>query len=150
MTERELPLVDEHALTLGAPGEAAWEAILDVARRSFSGSPAELLAGLLGCEERRAGGSPGELGSTVPGFRVARSVPPRELALRGRHRFSEYSLVFRVDDLGGGRSRVRAETRAEFPGRAGAVYRALVIGTRGHRVAVRRILRAVARRAARD
>jgi hypothetical protein len=42
---------------------------------------------------------------------------------------------------------VRAETRAAFPGLQGRAYRALVIGTRGHVLAVRRLLRAVKARA---
>jgi len=46
--------------------------------------------------------------------------------------------------------RVRAETRAEFPGLQGSVYRALVIGTRGHVLVTRRILAAVQRRAERS
>jgi hypothetical protein len=77
---------------------------------------------------------------------VARSEAPVELALEGSHRFSRYALILRIDDLGG-RSRLRAETRAEFPGPHGRVYRALVIGTRGHVLMVRRILGAVKRRA---
>jgi hypothetical protein len=94
-------------------------------------------------------GMAGEEGSTIVGFRVARSEPPGSLALAGRHRFSDYSLTFAIDDLGGGRSRLSATTRAAFPGAIGRVYRALVIGTRGHVVAVRSILAAVRERAER-
>ena len=66
----------------------------------------------------------------------------------GEHRFSRYALVFSVTPLGDGdRVRVAAETRAEFPGRSGRVYRGLVIGSRGHVVATHTILRAVKRRA---
>lgn len=83
------------------------------------------------------------------GFRVVRAEAPHELALEGEHRFSRYALTFRVDDLGPGRSRVRAETRAAFPGLKGATYRALVIGTRVHVLAVRRMLGAIRRRAER-
>jgi hypothetical protein len=92
-------------------------------------------------------GLAGEEGSTIVGFRVARSEAPVELALVGRHRFSRYALIFRIDDLGGARSRLRAISRAEFPGVAGAAYRALVIGSRMHVRAVRSILAAVRRRA---
>jgi hypothetical protein len=70
-----------------------------------------------------------------------------ELALEGEHRFSRYELTFRTDRLAQDRSRLRAETRADFPGPAGRVYRALVIGTRGHVVAVRRMLVATKRHA---
>ena len=69
--------------------------------------------------------------------------------LEGEHRFSRYALIFHLDPLPGGRSRVRAETRAAFPGLRGRAYRALVIGTRGHVLAVKRLLRAVRARAER-
>lgn len=65
-----------------------------------------------------------------------------ELALQGTHRFSRFALIFSIDRLGSHRSRLRAETRAVFPG-AGLLYRSIVIGTRGHVVAVRRMLRRV-------
>ena len=76
-------------------------------------------------------------------------MPPAELALAGSHRFSDYALIFRLDPLAGGGTRVRAETRAEFPDLKGAVYRTLVIGTRMHVLVTRRILTAVKRRAER-
>jgi hypothetical protein len=131
-----LPYVDEHAREVEADAGEAWEALLVVVERSFGGARVARIARLLGCEDEC-------------GFHVARSEPPRELALVGRHRFSRYALIFRIDALGPGRSRVRAETRAEFPGLKGAGYRALVIGTRGHVLATRRLLGAVERRAER-
>ncbi len=36
----------------------------------------------------------------MPGFRVAAARPAEELALAGRHRFSDYALVFRLDPVG--------------------------------------------------
>ena len=77
------------------------------------------------------------------GFPRVRADAPRELALSGRHPFSRYALTFRIDDLGGERSRLRAATDAEFPGRLGRVYRWLVIGTGAHKLVVRRMLRRV-------
>ncbi len=71
------------------------------------------------------------------------------LALEGQHRFSRYGLVFRLEETKDERTLLRAETRAEFPGLKGRVYRALVIGTRGHVMVVNRMLRAVRRRAER-
>ena len=65
--------------------------------------------------------------------------------LAGRHRFSSYALIFRLDEIGAHRSRLRAETRATFPGAGRRVYRLLVIGTGGHAVAVGRMLAKVAR-----
>jgi hypothetical protein len=56
-------------------------------------------------------------------------------------------LTFRVEAAGRDRTRLRAESRAVFPGVAGGIYRLLVIGTGGHIVAVRRLLASVKRRA---
>ncbi|HET7446140.1 MAG TPA: hypothetical protein VFJ57_15945 [Solirubrobacterales bacterium] len=87
------------------------------------------------------------LAATLSYFAVGASEEPRELTLIGAHRFSRYALIFRLDDLGGDRTRLRAETRAEFPGAKGSVYRALVIGTRIHVLATRGILARVKARA---
>ncbi len=105
------------------------------------------VARLLGASERVPRGEPGEPGSAIAGFRVAAADPPTLLVLEGEHRFSRYALVFHLDPLGGQRCRVRAETRAEFGGLHGSIYRAAVIGTRGHVVVVRRLLRAIRGRA---
>jgi len=83
----------------------------------------------------------------MPGFHVAHAASPSELFLAGSHRFSRYALLFRIDVINTGSSRLRAETRAAFPGLSGAVYRALVIGTRAHVVALRRLLAGVKRTA---
>lgn len=86
------------------------------------------------------------LGTEPPaGFAIAEQVEPARLVLRGRHRFSRYELAFDLGDAGPGRTRLRATTRAAFPGPHGRVYRALVIGTRLHVVATRGLLRRVAR-----
>ncbi len=143
-----LPFIDEHATDVKAPAAATWEAL--IAPSTGSGRLPTAVAQALGCEQTRVAGIPGTVGSTVPGFRVVRAQPPRELALEGRHRFSRYGLTFRVDEVAGARSRLRAETRAAFPGLYGRLYRAAVIGTRGHVLATTRILRAVARRAERE
>jgi hypothetical protein len=46
-------------------------------------------------------------------------------------------------DLDGGR--LHARTQAAFPGLRGRLYRAAVIGSGGHRIITRRLLRQVAR-----
>jgi hypothetical protein len=143
----ELPFIDEHATDVEAPPAATWEAL--TASSAGAGHLPTAVAQALGCEQTRVAGSPGAVGSTVPGFRVVRAQPPRELALEGRHRFSRYRLTFRVDELAHSRSRLRAETRALFPGLRGSLYRTAVIGTRGHVLATTRILRAIRRRAER-
>ena len=139
-----LPFIDEHARVVEAAPEATWEALT---ARSFGGRGAARFARLLGCAETAVRGAPGEVGATVPGFRVRGADPPRELRLSGSHHFSRYELDFEIDDLGDGRSRLRAITRAEFPHLRGRLYRGLVIGSGGHVMATRRLLRAIARRA---
>jgi hypothetical protein len=47
----------------------------------------------------------------------------------------------------GGGTRVTAQTWAAFPGIRGRLYRAMVIGSGGHRVVVRRMLRNIAAQA---
>lgn len=148
-TERErLPYVDEHAAKVAAGRETTWEALLRVVEGSVSGAGATRFARLLGCADTEASGPrPLATGSTVPGFHVAAAEAPAELALAGQHRFSRYALIFRLDALGDGRTRLRAETRAVFPGIRGRLYKGLVIGTRLHVLATGRILGAARRRA---
>jgi len=127
------PYVDEHATTLPVPPEAAYAAVraeVDHLLARWGSSPVTRLLG------------------TTPraGFEVAEADPPRLVSLAGRHRFSRYVLDFRVEPSGSG-SVVTALTYAEFPGPRGAVYRALVIGSRGHVLAVRRMLAGIRRRA---
>ena len=148
MSEARLPFVDKHSLVIDAEPQRVWDALVAVAPASFRGRASEVVSSLLGCRETTVSGPrPLSVGSTIPGFAVDEAEPPRRLGLAGRHRFSRYRLEFTVDDLGDGRSRVWAGTWAEFPGPHGRVYRAAVIGTRGHVVAVRRMLAGVARRA---
>lgn len=144
-----LPFVDEHGVEIAAPPEVAWEALCRVAEGSFSSPAAARFARLLGCEPAATSGPrPLAEGSTVPGFAVARAEPGSELALAGRHRYSEYALVFRLT-ASDGTTRLRAETRAVFPGASGRLYRAAVIGTRTHVLVTMRLLNAVKQRAER-
>ncbi|MFF5921726.1 hypothetical protein ACFY8C_25745 [Streptomyces flavochromogenes] len=136
-----LPFVDEHGVVVDAGVEELWTRLVVKVGRSLSTGGGARYARVVGAVPRESGGvRPLGVGSEFPGFRVVRFVPGRELALEGRHRFSSYSLVFRVEELSDGRCRLRAETRAVFPGAAGRVYRALVIGSGGHAFAMRRML----------
>lgn len=146
----DLPHVDEHALVVDTDPAATWEALLHVAEAMVSAAGAPRYARLVGCADTVASGPrPLAPGSAFPGFHVAVAESPVELALAGSHRFSDYALIFRLDRLEAGGTRVRAETRATFPGVKGAVYRGLVIGTRMHVLATRRVLKATKRRAER-
>lgn len=145
-----LPFVDEHATVVVAPPPRVWEALLRSAEATTKGPASGRFAALVGCADTAASGPrPLDTGSAFPGFHVGAAVEGRELELLGSHRFSSYALIFRLEDLGDGRVRVRAETRAEFPGLKGRIYRALVIGTRMHVLATNRILTAVRHRAER-
>jgi len=146
--EDVLPWLDEHTSVVAADPGRVWDAAADVVARSFSRGSSARYARVVGAEPLSVSGQwPSGEGSSVPGFRVVTAVPGEELGLAGRHRFSDYSLVFRVEPLGSGRSRLRAESRAAFPGCAGRGYRLLVVGTGAHAVGMRRLLAAIRRRA---
>jgi hypothetical protein len=142
-----LPYLDEHATVVAARADDVWRALAETLDRSFSRPGVAAYTRLVGCADRTASGPrPLAEGSTLPGWRVAAAVPGRELVLRGRHRFSSYALTFRIEPFGPGRSRLRAESRAAFPGPAGALYRLLLMRTGGHVAGIRRLLSAVRRR----
>jgi hypothetical protein len=112
-----LPYIDEHAIAVKASRTATWDALVRVVCRG-------------GAEPLQAMG----------GFVVDNVHPPERLALSGRHPFSIYELVFVLDEDGPGRTIVRAQTWADFPGAHGKVYRALVIRSGLHKVATRLLL----------
>jgi hypothetical protein len=117
----QLPYIDEHVISVDANRADTWSAMLRVLCRDPS-DPA-----------------------TVPtGFTLDEATPPARFVLKGRHPFAVYRWVFELDDHGPRRTLVRSATWAAFPGLHGSVYRALVIGSGGHRVAVRRVLRRIA------
>lgn len=133
MPSPDLPFIDTHALTIDAPRAAVWAALSDYAERSLRIDRAGPLAALLGTEPR-------------PGFAVVASDPPDQLTLAGRHRFSRYRLVFALADAAGGATRLSASSYAAFPGPHGRLYKLLVIDSRAHVLATRRLLREVGRR----
>jgi hypothetical protein len=142
-----LPYLDEHATVIAAETDDVWRGLAETLDRSFSRPGMAGYTRLVGCADCAASGPrPLAEGSTYPGWRVVASVPGRELVLQGRHRFASYALIFRIEHIGPRRSRLRAESRAVFPGRAGRLYRRLVIGTGGHVVGMRRLLSAIRRR----
>ncbi|WP_082748661.1 SRPBCC family protein [Nocardioides jensenii] len=121
--------VDEHRLNIDATPEAVWSAVEDFAVR-LHGPRRGLLSTVLGLEP-------------ASGFAVAERVPSRLLSLQGGHRFSTYALDFRVNATTNG-TELCAVTYADFPGPHGFAYRSAVIGSRGHALGVRRLLRQIA------
>ncbi len=132
----ELPYVDTHTVTVAAPGEDAFDAVAGSIPRAGDRGPLSFYARLIGCE----GGKP---------FSVAGSERPTELVLTGRHMFSRYELAFRFVPGGTGSTVISAITHAAFPGIGGRLYRAAVIGSGGHRLAMQAMLAGVKRRAER-
>lgn len=130
-TDAGLPHLDDHEVWIGAPAEAVFTTVH------------EYVDGLLA---RVAGGPlPRLLGTHPPaGFAILDEVPGRLLRLAGRHRFSRYRLVFELDPDRGG-TLLRARSYAEFPGLHGLAYRTAVVGTRGHVLATRHMLRSIRR-----
>lgn len=91
----ELPFVDEHARTVTASRTRTWQALLAVLARAVDRVPTAL-ALAWGLQPATAHGdwSVPEVGATIAGFGVVEAEPPRQLTLRGRHRFSRYELRF--------------------------------------------------------
>jgi len=145
-----LPPIDEHYVDVDAPAEATWAALFPTLERSFNGRFARRYARRVKAGETLARGDLHHPGGTLPGFCVTRAIAPVMLALAGSHRYAKYAVVFRIDLLPGQRSCVKIETRAQFLGRRGRLYRVGVIGTRLHVIFVNRMLRAIKRRAERS
>lgn len=116
-----LPYIDEHVRSVGADRERVWQALLKIM-----------------CKD------PADPSAAPTGFVLETAAPPSRLAFTGRHWFSRYALVFDLDEEGRGRTLLRAKSYGEFPGLPGKIYRALVIGSGGHRIIVRNLLRRIA------
>jgi hypothetical protein len=131
--EPPLPLIDEHVREVAASPEVAWDALERWTTRHLLRAAPKAFA--WACR-------------LVPssGFAVAERRKPSRLVLAGRHRFARYELVFEVEATGG-KTTLRAHTLAEFPGVLGRLYRTAVVGSGGHAVVVRRMLRSVAHEA---
>ena len=148
---KQLPYIDEHAEQLAGSPDHAWRALLVTLRRAPN-LPG-WLAAAWGLQQSVHTGAPGAevaVGDALPGFVAAEVDPPYLLTLRGHHRFSDYELRFEFESLEAGGTRLRAKSSADFPGLKGWIYRTLVVGSGGHRVAVRRILARVKRTAERS
>lgn len=128
----DLPYVDEHEVVIPASREQTWQALVSYVDGRLTSGHTSWLTRLLGT-------------SPESGFAVTSRVEPERVELAGRHRFSRYRLVFSL--AGSSPTTLTATTYAAFPGLHGAAYRLLVVGSRAHVVATRRMLRSVAGRA---
>ncbi|NNH74113.1 hypothetical protein HLB23_30390 [Nocardia uniformis] len=121
-----LPYIDQHSRLVPADRAHTWAALL----RSPSGNPDDL--------------------STLPhGFELDEADPPQRLALSGENRFTRFAVTFVLDEVDAHHTRLTADSSAEFHGLVGKIYRALVIGSGGHGLAVRYMLRRIAAEAVR-
>jgi hypothetical protein len=139
-----LPFIDEHNVLVAASIDSVWRHLgASLERR---GSATGVVVTLLGAVPPSGSGDPLTRGAAMPGFGVADAVPGDRLVLAGRHRFSDYALIFLLAGEPGG-TRLSARTHARFPGIRGGLYRTLVIRSGAHRVLVRRMLRGIRRAA---
>lgn len=129
-----LPLLDEHSATFAASQSAVWQAVSRYAR-SMAHSDHAVLGRLLGTEPES-------------GFELAEEVEHEHLVLTGRHRFARYRLVFKLDGESSNSTKLSVLSFAEFPGARGRLYRRLLMGTRGHELAIRRMLHTIGREVA--
>ncbi|MTD47064.1 hypothetical protein GKE82_22930 [Conexibacter sp. W3-3-2] len=140
MEPAPLPLIDEHVRALPGDAAQAWDAVVAVLGRALDRSLGPLTH-VWGFQPPRPGGPrPLQVGSWGPGFTVTAFEPGERLDLSGHHRFARYRLEVLLDPPADGRVVVRVRTLATFRGRRGRVYRALVIGTGAHVVAMGRLL----------
>lgn len=146
----ELPFIDRHGLVIEADPASVWEALVAILPRWMGSKPGGVYAGLIGARDRRVQGSPDRVGSTLVGFHITEAERPGRLVMRGSHHFSEYELIWTIDDLEDGRCHLQAETRARFPGIHGRAYRALVVGSGMHVRTLRKVLAAISRRAVQE
>jgi len=136
---KSLPFIDRHCVVTEASPADTWNGLVRVLGSQLRGSGR--VARALGCEPLVGTARfDGRSGDAVPGFQVAASEPGHRLVLRGRHRFARYQLTFLLDG-----DRLCAETHAEFPRLMGRIYRAAVIGSGGHTLVARWMLRKVVR-----
>ena len=130
-----LPVVDEHSRDVRADPERVWDALMRFVHGPLARPAPRAFVSLWNLQP-------------ASGFDVAEEAAPRHVVLRGHHRFSHYELAFDVAPGPDGAT-VSARTSAVFTGIAGTFYRALVIGTGGHRLAVHHMLRQIGRTAER-
>ncbi len=125
--------MDEHSVTVDAPREAVWKAVGQYARE-LTRSDHGLIGTVLGTEPRS-------------GFDVSQQTEGKCLELSGRHRFARYRLVLALTEQPDRALKLSAISYADFPGARGRLYRAVLLGSGAHILAVRHMLRTISRHA---
>ena len=145
MPVADLALLDDHDIVVDASADAVWAAVVGLVEHVSSGTGGRLLARLLGCRPDRSSGwdEPG-VGTTVPGFAMTEVERPDRLVVEGHHHFSRYGIAFHLEPVDDRQTRCRLESRADFPGPHGRLYRFGLLATGAHVAAVRRMLRTIA------
>ncbi|UFS94748.1 hypothetical protein [Nocardia huaxiensis] len=115
-----LPYIDQHSRLVAADRAHTWTALL-----------------------RTTCKNPDDLNTLPHGFSLDESDPPKRLAAEGQHRFSRYALTFTLEEVDSGHTRLVADSYGAFPGLGGRIYRALVVGSGGHALIVRDMVRRI-------
>lgn len=145
---QQLPFIDTHTVHVRVSPDVVYEALWRSLQHSFGGRAARVYGRLVTCQPATGNHTPQpEPGmSRFIGFEVIAAEVPMRLHLAGAHHFSTYRIEFELSPTASGTT-LAATTLAAFHGVRGRLYRAMVIGSRGHVLATRGMLRAVARRA---
>ncbi len=135
---------------MDAPPGVVWDTLIAACPGPRASWPLRLLSAVVGAEPATANGLASHvIGAERPGFVVREVVRPATWAAAGRHRFARYQAVFRIESSASGGSRLSVETYASYPGRAGTVWRRVVMESGAYGVAVRAVLAYLRRRAER-
>jgi len=129
----EYPFLDEISRVVPAPADAVCGAV-----ESFFAAEPRPIA-------RRYGQLVGVQGERA--FNLHEADRPHRLVFTADHRYAHATLTFLIEEDVSGTTLLRLQSRADFPGAFGKLYRAAVIGTRFHVLAVRWMLRKIADRA---
>jgi hypothetical protein len=129
----EYPFLDEISRVVHAPAAAVCGAV----EAFFAAEPhpiAKRYGRLVGVQGERA-------------FNLHEKDRPHRLVFTADHDYAHATLTFVIEEDVSGATLLRLQSRADFPGTLGTLYRTAVIGTRFHVLAVRWMLKKIAERA---
>jgi hypothetical protein len=145
MIPPDLPFLDQHERLVIRPPAETFTAMCDVLASSLSGRFARAYGRLVRSAPNPSAFRPGLVtGDELVGFTVEQIAPPQRVVMAGRHRFARYRLEITVTPVTATTSRVAMRTSADFPGRAGSLYRLGIVTSGGHMAVTRMLLRRIA------